>query len=95
MQFWEFVANMAWEDKVLPEGRLVLTQKGYIGAVICDVHPGDEVCILRGCKLPVILRRVGERYRLVGGGYVHGIMDGETIEEAEREKRSAETITIY
>jgi hypothetical protein len=55
MQFGEFVANMAWEDKVWPEGRLVLTQKGYMGGVICHALPGDEVCILRGCKLPVIL----------------------------------------
>jgi hypothetical protein len=95
MQFWEFVANMAWGNKVLSEGRLVLMHKGYIGAVICDVLPGDEVFVLRGCKLPVILRRIEDRYRLVGAGYVHGIMDGEAIEEANREKKSAETIVIY
>ena len=94
-EFWIFMADMRPGDKVLAEGRLVFTQMGYVGAFICDVLPGDEVYVLKGCKMPVILRRMENRYRLVGVGYVHGIMDGEAMKELEREKTSAEAIFIY
>lgn len=43
--------------------------------------PGDRVCILLGCSVPVILgsgRREGVS-RIVGEAYVHGIMDGEAM----------------
>jgi hypothetical protein len=46
---------------------------------------GDIVCILFGCSVPVILRRVvqegpREMYRLVGECYVHGYMEGEAFD---------------
>ena len=48
------------------------------------VVQGDVVGVLGGCKVPVVLRGVGgggggNRYRLVGETYVHGIMDGEGV----------------
>jgi hypothetical protein len=42
---------------------------------------GDVVCILRGCNVPFVLRRTvyGQIYEVMGGAYVHGVMDGESI----------------
>lgn len=38
----------------------------------------DEVWILKGAKVPFLLRREREnRYRIIGEAYVHGIMYGE------------------
>jgi len=38
---------------------------------------GDIVVVLRGCSHPLILRRIGEYYKLIDEVYVSGFMDGE------------------
>lgn len=86
------MSGMQWGPKVLPEGRLVFTQKGYVGAVISDVLPGGEVWVPKGCKLPVILRKIGDR--VVGSAYVYGTMSGEAMEHAKRENKGTETVII-
>lgn len=47
-------------------------------------QPGDLICILLGCSVPVVLRKVDEhagfaQYKMIGGCYAHGYMDGEAI----------------
>jgi hypothetical protein len=61
---------------------------------------GDKVTIFFGHSLLYIVRKIGDadenkegknRYRLVGHAYVHGIMDGELVEEGDDgEKRGRE-----
>jgi hypothetical protein len=67
--------------------RMIRTeQKRYIGLVSRDVRHGDEVWLLEGSKVPLIIRRKSEGYgRLVGDAYIHGIMYGEAfkIEDCE------------
>ena len=50
----------------------------------------DIICILYGCSVPVVLRKQeveGESFwELVGECYVHGMMDGEAMEEQETKK---------
>ena len=36
---------------------------------------GDEVCLIFGIKVPMVLRKQGEYWRLLGDAYVHGIME--------------------
>jgi len=44
----------------------------------------DLVCILKGCSVPVIVRKRKEgRYKLVGESFVYGHMDGEAIERLD------------
>jgi hypothetical protein len=46
------------------------------------VQEGDVLCILDGCKYPVVLRPQKDdigRYKLVTVSYVDGIMDGEFL----------------
>ncbi len=45
---------------------------------------GDDLCLLEGCTLPVILRRESDRseavkpvYTIIGDAHVSGIMSGE------------------
>ena len=94
-QYWEFMEGMQWGDRVLPEGRLVMMEKGWLGAAMCDICSGDVVAVLEGYKLPVVLRAFGERWRLVGSIYAHGIMEGEVMVVDNREKRTAEIFEIY
>jgi hypothetical protein len=50
-----------------------------------DVREGDMVCIIFGCSVPVVLRKVSTgsgnaHFEVIGECYVHGMMDGEALE---------------
>jgi hypothetical protein len=57
-----------------------------------NTEPGDVVCILHGSKLPIVLRRQGDKWRLIGQCYVDGIMFGEAVTWTEDEADSFEII---
>ncbi len=65
------------------------TDSGHIG--MCHeqcVHPGDEIWILKGGRIPYVLRPVeGESgtYGFVGDCYVHGLMRGEYVKRMEEQ----------
>ncbi|KAH8890584.1 HET-domain-containing protein [Thozetella sp. PMI_491] len=75
------------------EHRFFLSEKGYMGPAPRDAEAGDDICVLPGGKMPLILRSPGSnetghdaelsalpvRCRLVGDTYVHGLMDGEAV----------------
>ncbi|MCJ1358519.1 MAG: hypothetical protein MMC33_008519 [Icmadophila ericetorum] len=49
-------------------------------------EPGDIICILLGCSVPVILRKHEHKnrasmsyYKLIGEAYIHSMMDGEAL----------------
>jgi hypothetical protein len=52
----------------------------------------DSICILHGCSVPVLLRKVDEggngsngvQYRLIGECYVDGVMNGEAFDVKDR-----------
>ncbi|KAH6662018.1 hypothetical protein B0J14DRAFT_496506 [Halenospora varia] len=62
-----------------PERRLMVSRKGYLGQVPFNSQAGDLICILFGCSVPVIIRKVKNHHILIGEAYVRGIMDGEAI----------------
>lgn len=65
------------------------TTASSIGLAPDDADVNDIVCILHGCSVPVLLRKVKDearvkigrnardQYELVGGCYVNGVMEGE------------------
>jgi hypothetical protein len=62
------------------------TDKGMIGLGNRDIQVGDSVCVLTGGSMPFILRQVEGHggdiaYQYIGQAYVHGIMDGEAMNE--------------
>ncbi|KAH7396646.1 heterokaryon incompatibility protein-domain-containing protein, partial [Phaeosphaeria sp. MPI-PUGE-AT-0046c] len=61
------------------------TQRGYIGLGTQCLRKDDTVWIVPGCRVPLVLRRVAEsaRHRLVGGAYVHGVMNGEALQRRD------------
>lgn len=60
--------------------RYAVTGKS-IGFVPASTEPGDAVCILAGCTVPVVLRKTtwlnNDDWVLVGECYVEGLMEGE------------------
>jgi hypothetical protein len=74
----------AWDHQVtsfIRDRRLFLT----VGDLLClgpkEAESSDEVWIVRGSRVPIVLRRVGDglSYQLIGEVYVHGVMYGEAL----------------
>lgn len=64
------------------ERRLFCSTNGLIGLVPRWAVPGDEIFILNGGNVPVILRRTMDDgpYQFIGEAYVHGAMHGELFD---------------
>jgi hypothetical protein len=62
--------------------RPFITKRGYFGIGTQCLRTGDVAWVVPRCPVPLILRRIqgSERFRLVGGAYVHGFMNGEILE---------------
>ncbi|RSL83700.1 hypothetical protein CEP51_004345 [Fusarium floridanum] len=77
-------------NSVVHNRKGIITKSGMIGLSNPGVKVGDIVCILLGGKMPFILRQKeaseGEDfYEYVTHAYVHGIMDGQAMEDRELE----------
>ncbi|KAK8005490.1 hypothetical protein PG990_011527 [Apiospora arundinis] len=57
------------------------TKDGYLGLGPASLAPEDELCMLRHCPIPVILRSKGDYYTYVGPCWVVGLT---TPKEMER-----------
>ncbi|KAM0795427.1 heterokaryon incompatibility protein-domain-containing protein [Usnea florida] len=58
----------------------ITTKEGYIGLAPSETKPGDQICILLGCRIAMILRPASHsQHQVVGESYVHGLMDGEAF----------------
>lgn len=64
-------------DRFMLTRRLVVTEKGLIGATYPFAERGDVIFVFEGCGNPILMRPMGQRFMLVGQIYVHGIMYGE------------------
>jgi hypothetical protein len=60
---------------------LVKTERGFLGLAHGSARPGDRIMLCKGSEVPLVLRKEGEIWTLVGECYVHGIMNGEAFEE--------------
>ncbi|KAM0421462.1 hypothetical protein ACHAPT_010817 [Fusarium lateritium] len=82
-----------WADFVrfrnVASGRtFVTTSKGRFGWVPesgakMEVQRGDLFCIVFGCSVPLVIRRRGQEYQILGEGYLQGYMDGGILGELE------------
>jgi hypothetical protein len=56
---------------------------------------GDLVCVIFGCGLPLVLRRVeGDIYHYIGPCFVAGIMAGEAVEGMNADSGRIQTSNI-
>ncbi|KAF5618389.1 heterokaryon incompatibility (het-6OR allele) [Fusarium sp. NRRL 52700] len=62
--------------------RPAITNGGYLACVFESTMVGDEIWVISGCPTPLVMRRQGQQYSLIGETYVHGIMHGEAIHDA-------------
>ncbi|KIM93760.1 hypothetical protein OIDMADRAFT_61399 [Oidiodendron maius Zn] len=66
--------------------RPFISTRGYVGLCPIKSKPGVVMCILHGGHVPFIVRWSEEcqAYKLIGEAYVHGIMDGQFLENDPR-----------
>jgi len=67
--------------------RMIRTKRRrYIGLASGDIRQDDEVWLLEGSKVPLIIRkRIGGHGKLIGDAYIHGIMYGEAFHRSDCE----------
>lgn len=61
--------------------RMFFSENERIGMTNRRARAGDMVCILIGCRFPVVLRKVEEHYMLIGEAYVEDFMNGEALRD--------------
>lgn len=69
----------------LADRKLFRTKRGYIGLGNVRVTPGDRIAIPKGGKVPLVLRKDGDNWKLQSDCYLHGIMYGEAYDKAKLE----------
>jgi len=76
---------------IMTERKYFVSASGYLGMGPSGATSGDFIVLMFGCKMPYILRPIGGKYRFIGDAYVHGIMDGELIDQPY----TAQLFTIF
>jgi Heterokaryon incompatibility protein (HET) len=79
----------------LASRKLVITARGYLALAPIGTRRGDIVSILFGCSTPMIVRAGLVHYELIGESYVHGIMDGNAVEEYLHGNQTANIFNLY
>ena len=65
-----------------PTGRrLYVTREGRMGIGPLSLQPGDITCLFYGGSYVYSLRPEGTRFLFVGDGYLHGVMNGEGVDQ--------------
>jgi hypothetical protein len=57
--------------------KFLRTDRGFMGLAPRLAEVGDEVWILPGCDVPMLLRKFEDYHILVGECFVYGMMEGE------------------
>ena len=85
---------VSWATNAIAWRRLISTGKGYLGLAIAATEPDDRICILVGCKTPLILRPRGNCFQVIGECYIHGIMRGEIAKDIREGRLCMDEISL-
>jgi hypothetical protein len=66
---------------------------GYMGLAPRFAEKGDLICVLLGCRVPIIIRKSGTNYLIVRDTYIYGMMDGEMMEEVGKGSLHVQDLT--
>lgn len=74
------LSSRATVKTVFKSEDLFITAQGYLGVGRKGgFGVGDYVCVLPGCRLPLLARNKGDHWMLLGDCYVYGMMYGEMM----------------
>ncbi|KAJ9427961.1 hypothetical protein QL093DRAFT_2125775 [Fusarium oxysporum] len=77
--------------------KMFITETGHVGFGPRCMRRGDVVCVLFGGGTSYVLRQTAtaDEYLFLGSAYIHGIMDGEVIDDWERDKGSDDQGKVF
>ncbi len=81
-------------DQTTAKKSFFVTKSGYMGLGPGLIQNGDKVYVLFGCQHPLLLRKDGNNYLLVGDAYIYGMMRGEMIAKLEAGKFTEQEFMI-
>jgi hypothetical protein len=85
--------NLYEDTKRMWHARTTFVASGdFVGLGPSETQQGDVLCLLKGGRVPYVLRRQGTRYCFVGEALVHGIMDGQLLRNPSEHDLSAPRI---
>lgn len=61
--------------------RFFITKGGRMGLGPPEILPNDQIAILKGCHVPLILRGVDDHMLLIGESYISAMMNGELVSD--------------
>ena len=61
--------------------KMIMTEHGFVGISIPNAQKGDAVTFLYGFPMAMILRPGPHYYTVVGGAYIHGLMDWPSLDD--------------
>ena len=69
-----------YANQIVTGKKLAMMSNRLLGLVPEGTRPGDIICVLFGCCVPLVLRADGgSTFKIVGGCYVDGVMRGEPL----------------
>ncbi|OBT61694.1 hypothetical protein VE03_09406 [Pseudogymnoascus sp. 23342-1-I1] len=77
---WEYAMLLLDVQTNFENKTVFFTADGYIGVGPQYMTPGDTLCVINNCSLPVLLRIEDAKTVLVGAAYVYGLSDGEPLD---------------
>lgn len=77
VKFLDRVQQVIW-DRICFQATMKGGKK-LVGLAPPKAQVGHLVCIIYGCSVPIVLKRVGKNFHFIGECYVHGMMDGEAV----------------
>jgi len=80
---------------MMNQRRLFLSRSGFVGLAPWTAANGDIVCVLLGCRSPVVLRREKGHYVLIGEVYIDEYMNGEAMVGLRDGESVLETFEIH
>ena len=69
----------------------------YEGVGPSGAKIGDDLFVIIGCPLLLVLRAVGDRYQVIGDAFVDGFLDGQVMagdQNRYHESRARELVLI-
>jgi Heterokaryon incompatibility protein (HET) len=88
-KFLKVVQGVVWNRRTF-QSKPSIGEEPLVGLIPQHAKVGDQVCILNGCSVPLVLRKqcVSDsefHWQLIGEAYVNEMMDGEFLRYTPRE----------
>lgn len=93
--YWRSVPRVQTITHNIFKRHLFITENVNLGMAQDSILKGDLVCVLFGCSIPVILRRVDGHFIYISDACLVGYMYGKGIEELKAGKREKEVFEIH